>query len=105
MIGWVIQAMIGSWSQLIPAIGPGGPEAHARQRITLGRAGTARLVALNVGVLLTVIGSLVGAVPLATAGMVVCAGAVVASILLLVTAISIVPSGRVSRTVAVDRGF
>ena len=96
--------MIGSWSQLVPAIGPGGREAHARQRIDLARGATARVVALNVGVLLVVTGTLLGAAPIAVAGTVACVGATVASILLLVIAISSVPMGRGSPSVAFDRG-
>ena len=36
-IGWVGQVLVGSWSHLLPAIGPGDPLAHARQRSILGR--------------------------------------------------------------------
>jgi nitrite reductase (NO-forming) len=49
-VGWVLQALVGSWSHLIPAIGPGGPLRHARRRAILGRWAAARLVAHNVGV-------------------------------------------------------
>ena len=103
-IGWVIQAMVGSWSQLVPAIGPGGPEAHAFQRIDLARGATARVVSLNVGVLLVLVGTVLDAVPLAVGGVVVCVGAIMASILCLVAAIYSVPSGRVSPAFIVDRG-
>jgi nitrite reductase (NO-forming) len=54
--GWVVQALVGSWSHLIPAIGPGGPAGHARRRAILGRAAAPRLVALNVGVALLLAG-------------------------------------------------
>jgi nitrite reductase (NO-forming) len=49
VLGGVIQILIGAATHLIPAIGPGGPERHAAQRRILGRAGAARLVALNIG--------------------------------------------------------
>jgi nitrite reductase (NO-forming) len=56
-LGWVVQVLVGSWSHLIPAIGPGDAAVHARQRAILGWGAGARLVALNVGVgALTVVG-------------------------------------------------
>ena len=58
-VGWVVQGLIGAWSQLLPAIGPGGMAAHARQRTNLGRAATGRLVALNLGVALVMIGGII----------------------------------------------
>ncbi len=48
-IGWAGQVLIGAWSHLVPAIGPGTPVQHARQRAVLGRAGAARLFLLNAG--------------------------------------------------------
>lgn len=103
-IGWLIQAMVGSWSQLVPAIGPGGPEAHARQRIDLARGATSRVVALNTGVLLLVVGTVLDAMPMAVGGMVASAGAIIASILCLVAAMHSAPSGRVARSLSVSRG-
>jgi hypothetical protein len=55
---------MGSWSHLIPSIGPGKPVAHARQRRILGRAATIRLVALNAGVGLASVGVLVASTSL-----------------------------------------
>ena len=49
-VGWVLQVLIGSWSHLLPAIGPGDQPAHAVQRRTLGRLAGPRLLALNGGV-------------------------------------------------------
>jgi nitrite reductase (NO-forming) len=56
-IGWAGQALIGAWSHLVPAIGPGSPEQHARQRAVLGRAGAARFLLLNLGAGLAVAGT------------------------------------------------
>ena len=55
-VGWLAQVLIGAWSHLLPAIGPGDPAAHARARLALGRASTARVLAFNLGVGLLVIG-------------------------------------------------
>ena len=55
-LGWVAQALIGAWSHLLPAIGPGDSGAHARSRRILGRAATVRVVTLNLGVGLLVAG-------------------------------------------------
>lgn len=56
IVGWVGLAIVGSATHLLPAIGPGGPAAHARQRQLLGRAATTRLVVLNGGVAALAIG-------------------------------------------------
>jgi hypothetical protein len=48
-IGWVAQAIVGSWTHLLPAMGPGTPVDHARQRSLLGLGAGPRVVALNVG--------------------------------------------------------
>jgi len=78
-IGWVIQVLIASWTHLLPSIGPGGPVEHAIQRQLLGRAANPRLVALNLGALLLAIGWPTGIAPLAAAGTVLAAMAVVVS--------------------------
>jgi nitrite reductase (NO-forming) len=49
VIGWALQALVGSWSHLLPSVGPGDPARHAAQRRELGRWATTRLVAWNVG--------------------------------------------------------
>jgi hypothetical protein len=49
-LGWAAQALVGSWSHLVPAIGPGSPEVHARQRAVLGRWATPRLLITQVGI-------------------------------------------------------
>jgi nitrite reductase (NO-forming) len=79
-LGWLAQVLVGSWSHLVPAIGPGDPMAHARQRAILGTAATARLVALNGGVALATVG-LAGDLPQATAaGLALAITAVVAAL-------------------------
>ena len=79
-VGWVAQVLIGAWSQLVPAIGPGDMAAHARQRTGLGRAAAGRLVALNVGVALVTLGGAVGWTPGIVAGVVLGGGAILASL-------------------------
>ena len=56
VIGWVLQIMVGSWSHLIPALGPGDAVTRAVRRDLLGRGATVRLVSFNAGVLLAWIG-------------------------------------------------
>lgn len=68
-LGWVAQVLIGAWSHLLPAIGPGDGGAHARARKVLGRAATVRVVAFNVGVGLLVIGGSLGWPPATLLGM------------------------------------
>jgi hypothetical protein len=49
-LGWVVQVLIASWTQLLPSIGMGGPPEHRARRAILGRGGAVRLIALNAGV-------------------------------------------------------
>jgi nitrite reductase (NO-forming) len=85
-VGWVVQVLIGSWSQLLPAIGPGDVTAHARQRTVLGRAAAQRFMALNLGVALVVLGGAVEWAAASVAGLLLCGGAVLASLALFVAA-------------------
>ena len=55
-LGWVVQALVASWSHLLPSIGPGDPRAHARQRRLLGRLASARLLGLNLGTAFLAVG-------------------------------------------------
>jgi nitrite reductase (NO-forming) len=48
--GWVGLAILASATHLLPAVGPGHPEAHRRQRRLLGQAAVVRLGLLDVGV-------------------------------------------------------
>ncbi|MFP5342288.1 MAG: hypothetical protein ACLGIJ_05075 [Candidatus Limnocylindria bacterium] len=79
-VGWVLQVLIGSWSHLLPAIGPGDPAAHARQRAVLGTAATPRLVALNGGVAALWAGWATGNPVLMTIGGVAVAGSLGAAV-------------------------
>lgn len=78
-IGWVVQALVASWTHLLPSIGPGGPVEHAAQRTILGRAAGPRLVALNLGAALVAIGWPASVWPMLAAGAAIAAAAVVAS--------------------------
>ncbi len=79
-LGWVTQVLIASWTHLLPAIGPGGPTIHARQRVLLGRGATARLIALNVGTAMLAIGWPTGQAPLAVAGLLLAGAAILGSV-------------------------
>jgi len=57
IIGWVMQALVGAWSHLVPSVGPGDAARHALQRRELARGATVRLVAWNIGAALVTIGS------------------------------------------------
>ena len=56
VIGWVGLAILASATHLIPAVGPGTPVDHARQRSLLGRAATVRLAVIDAGVVILAIG-------------------------------------------------
>ena len=49
VVGWVATAIVASATHLLPAVGPGRPTEHARQRELLGRVAVPRLVLLNLG--------------------------------------------------------
>jgi hypothetical protein len=48
--GWMLQVLVGSWTHLVPAVTPGDPAAHARQRRILAVGSRTRLVAWNAGI-------------------------------------------------------
>ena len=77
VVGWIAQVLVGSWTHLVPAIGPGDQTVHARQRRRLGRAATPRLVAWNGGLALVLVAGVIG-----NAGVGAVGAAVVASSLL-----------------------
>ena len=68
VIGWIAQVLVGSWTHLVPAIGPGDPAVHAQQRRRLGQAATPRLLAWNGGLALVVVGGAAGSIPLVVVG-------------------------------------
>ena len=82
-LGWLAQVLIGSWSHIVPAIGPGDMTAHARQRVLLGRVASARFVALNLGVgMLTIATIAAGPDWTAVVGIALVVGSIVASLVL-----------------------
>lgn len=82
VIGWALQALVGSWSHLVPSVGPGDPARHAAQRRELGRWATARLVAWNLGAGLVAAGAF-GADSLGIAGVAMVGTVLIASVALL----------------------
>jgi len=66
--GWIGQVLIGSWTHLVPAMGPGDQVAHAVQRQWLGRLTRSRWLAWNGGVALATAGALAGENTLTLAG-------------------------------------
>ena len=85
-LGWVVQVLIGAWSHLLPSIGPGDMAAHAHQRARLGRAAARRVGALNVGVALVTLGGVLAWTAAVVIGLIVCAGAILTSLAIVVDA-------------------
>jgi nitrite reductase (NO-forming) len=81
--GWIGQVLVGAWTQLVPAIGPGDQARHAIQRRWLGRAATRRWSLWNGGVALATVGLPAGADLLTAAGAVALAVALLAALGLL----------------------
>ena len=89
VIGWVGSAVIASATHLLPAIGPGDPAVHARQRARLGRASVARLVAFDLGVAALSLGIPLGVQPLAAGGAVLAGVGFVTTAALLAGAVTL----------------
>lgn len=103
-IGWVVQVLIGAWSHLVPAIGPGDMAAHARQRTVLGRAAAGRLSALNLAVALVTLGGVLGWTAPIIVGMVLAAGTILASLAIFVDAMRIGSAAALTGAPAPARG-
>ncbi len=94
VLGFVGQVLVGALSFLVPAVSPGSPERHARQRRRLGALSVARMIALNVGVALATLGTVVGrpvsGIPdaLAVGGLVVALVSMAATLALLSLAVA-----------------
>lgn len=87
--GWIGLTLLASASHLLPAIGPGGPAAHARQRSILGRFAVARLSLADLGVAALSMGLLLRVDELVVAGFVLASASLAATGVLIVAAISI----------------
>ena len=85
--GWIAQVLVGSWTHLIPAIGPGDQPRHAVQRRWLGRASTTRWALWNAGTALLAIGLPVNADVVAVAGVAALLAALLMGLGLLVSSI------------------
>lgn len=96
-VGWIVQVLIGSWSQLLPSIGPGDMAAHADQRARLGRGAIGRVGALNLGVALVTLGGLLAWTGAVVIGLIVCGAAILTSLTIFVDA------ARTGRTSGVPR--
>ena len=96
-LGWIAQVLIGAWTHLIPAVGPGDPREHAAWRRRLGALATTRLLAWNVGVAALAIGLPTGADALIGVGAVLAGASLLIALGLLVSALQ----RRVVRTRAV----
>ena len=95
--GWIGQVLVGAWTHLVPAIGPGDQARHALQRRWLGRAAPARWLLWNGGVILGTGGLLAGSDVLTALGGVALAAALATALgLLAVSAVA----GRPRRSVA-----
>jgi nitrite reductase (NO-forming) len=86
-VGWIAQVLMGSWTHLLPSVGPGGPVEHARQRVVLGRVSTLRLLGINGGAALIAIGWPLGIALAVALGVGLAAASVVATVALTVLAL------------------
>ena len=96
VLGWTAQVIIGAWTQLVPAIGPGDQFAHAAQRRRLGRLGTVRVLSWNGAVAILTIGLLAGLDVIAAIGAGVLGVCLVVALGLLASTIPRAVSGTVA---------
>jgi nitrite reductase (NO-forming) len=87
VVGWVGLSIVASATHLLPAVGPGDPVAHARQRALLGRGAIARLAAMDVGTAALSVGLLVRADALTLTGVVLVGAGLATTAVLLAAAI------------------
>jgi nitrite reductase (NO-forming) len=87
--GWAGLAVIASATHLLPAVGPGDPIAHGRQRALLGRAAVVRLATIDLGVAALSIGVPLGAAVLVEAGGILAGTGLIATAALLIGAVTI----------------
>lgn len=94
VLGWVAQTLVGAWTHLLPAVGPGDQSVHARQRAILARGSVARFWSFQAGVAALAVALpegwasqlLADSGPLVLAGLLVAGGSVAASLALLLAA-------------------
>jgi nitrite reductase (NO-forming) len=89
IVGWIGLAIVASATHLIPAIGPGNPDTHARQRHLLGRAAIVRLTVADVGIAVLSVGLTFGSGPLTQAGIILVIIGLGATVVLLGAAVQI----------------
>lgn len=94
--GWASTAVLASATHLLPAVGPGGPLDHARQRAVLGRGASLRLLVLAAGTALLGAGLAFDLGGVTVAGAVLFAAGLAATAALLVAAAAIGVRGRPS---------
>jgi len=92
--GWIGQVLVGAWTHLVPAIGPGDQARHAVQRRWLGRAARSRWLLWNAGVAFGTVGLVARADVLAATGGIALATALATALGLLLMSIVLGRPGR-----------
>ena len=87
VVGWVATTIVASATHLLPAVGPGGPADHARQRRLLGSVAVSRLVTLNGGVAALTVGTALDVAWIRFGGAIAIASALAVSVGLLAGAV------------------
>jgi hypothetical protein len=87
VVGWIGLAVLASATHLVPAIGPGDPHEHARQRQRLGRLAWPRLLAANTGVAALTYALTIASGAMPTVALVLLAGTLGVTATLLVSAV------------------
>jgi len=90
-VGFVLQSLVGAWTHLVPAVGPGDQRLHARQRSILATAANARLAAFDSGAILMAAGLPTGAAAAVAVGATLVGGALLVALALLLRAVTLRP--------------
>ncbi len=86
VVGWVVGAILGAGTHLLPAVGPGDGAVHAVQRRTLSRWAAGRLVGFQAGTFCLSVGLITTWSGIAAAGVVLLLGSGVVDVALLARA-------------------
>ncbi len=89
IVGWVLLTVVASATHLVPAIGPGDPIAHGRQRRILGTAAVIRLAVLNLGVAWLSVGLAVRLDLLSLAGVAAIGAGLASTVILIVRSVRV----------------
>lgn len=95
VVGWVVGAILGASTHLLPAVGPGDGAAHAAQRRRLAMWAPVRLIGFQLGTAVLAVGLLAGIDAAAVLGLILVSAAGLADLALLASAMTLARGARI----------